>query len=72
MIITATVDPYPLKSLGPGRLLDTFLCLLLLSLRPPMFETVSPLIVYVSLVDMLFLVFLLAMIVILILIDRML
>ena len=54
----ATVDLYPLKSLGPGRLLATFLCLLLPSLRPIMVETVSPLIVSLSLVDMLFLVFL--------------
>ena len=54
-----TVDPYPLKSLGPGRLLATFLCLSLLSLRPPMFESVSSLIVSVSLVGMLFLVFIL-------------
>ena len=59
MGIYNTVDPYPLKSLGTGRLLATCVCLLLLSLRPLMFESVSPLIVSVSLVDMLFLVFLL-------------
>ena len=34
---------YTLKSLGPGRLLATFLCLLPLLLRPLMFENVSPL-----------------------------
>ena len=39
------------SSLVPGRLLATFLCLLLLSLRHLMFECVSPLIVSVSLVD---------------------
>ena len=57
--IITTGDRYPLKSFGPGRLLATFLCLLLPSLRPLMFESVSPLIVSLSLVDMLFLVFLL-------------
>ena len=54
-VTTATVDPYALKSMGPGRLLATFLCLSLLVLHPPMFESVSSLIVSVSLVDMLFL-----------------
>ena len=44
----------PESSLGPGRLLATFLCLLLLSLGPLMFECVSLLIVSVSLVDMVF------------------
>ena len=52
---------YMLKSLGPGRLLATFLCLLLISLGPLIFECVSPLIVSVSLADMLFLVFLLVL-----------
>ena len=37
------VHMYTLKSLGPGRLLATFLSLLPLSLRPLMFENVSPL-----------------------------
>ena len=54
-----TLDSNPLKILGLGRLLAPFLCRLLLSsLRPLMFECVSPLIVSVSLVNMLFLVFL--------------
>ena len=53
---TTTVYPYPLNSWGPGRLLATFICPLLPSLRPLMFESVSPLIVSLSLVvDMLFL-----------------
>ena len=56
---TTTVDLYPLKSLGPGRLRTIFLCPLLPSLRSLMFESVSPLIVSISLVDMLFLGFLL-------------
>ena len=42
---TTTVDRYPLKSFGPGRLLPTLLCILLPSFRPLMFESVSPLIV---------------------------
>ena len=52
-LLTTTDDRYPLKSFGPGRLLATFPCLLLPSLRPLMFESVSPLIVSLSLVDML-------------------
>ena len=56
---TTTVDRYPLKSLGPGRLLATFLCLMLPSLRPLMFESVFPLIMSLSLVGMWVLVFLL-------------
>ena len=44
--------------MGPGRSLATFFCLLLPSLHPLMFESVSPLTVSLSLVDMLFLVFL--------------
>ena len=57
--VTTTGDRYQLKSFGPGRLLATFLCILLPSLRPLMFESVSPLIVSLSLVDIWFLVFLL-------------
>ena len=56
---TTTVDRGSLKSFGPGRLLATLLCLLPLSLRPVMFECLSLLIVSLSLVGMLFLVFLL-------------
>ena len=52
---TTTVDRYSLKSFGPGRLLATFLRLLLPSLRPLMFESVSPLIVSLALVGMLYL-----------------
>ena len=47
-VYIATVDLYPLKSLGPGRLLATFLCLLLPSLSHLMFESVSPLIVSIT------------------------
>ena len=50
---TTTTDPY---TLIVGRLLTTFLCLLLLSLCPQLFECVSPLAVSVSLVNMLSLV----------------